>query len=1198
MAVGDPKYDAFLKAVREEDPSGGLDWQASVLDKDLSDPPGAPNLGDRYIVAPVGINAWAGHDNDIAEWNGANWDFFSPDEGTAAWVEDEDKTYVFNGTAWVTMGSTMLHGNLQGLLVDDHTQYMLREILDGPLSPMILTGGLLSDGTGVGTLKVAVLSALFRTGVLDTDPLIRDTMAEQDNIAIPLADTAYIVVLNYNGGAPLVTLQIAEPNGTSNINIGCCLKDAANVVHFQNGGWRLSNGLARLHRRAKDLRNCELASGCAIGDDTLQRFSIQPGVVYYGINRLLPFFAGAYHSLADKFVYIYGDDVNGWTYVANQTDIDNLHYYDGAGGLAELSNNNRYACHWAYAHPDDEHVYVVYGTCNGALAEAEQAQPPGSLPPILEHFTALLGCIIIKKNDTSFTTIQMATDRFFTGTAVADHGELAGLDDDDHTQYLLHDGSRAMTGNLDMGAFDIDNATDVNAARHNVPTKKVDCNVFTDAGISACLAELGADGGEVYLPEGTYLCTGTITIPQPNITLRGAGPGTILDASALQDFNVIDVGANDRFTLRNLRIDGDAGTGNPNHLVVAEEARYLTIRNCYFANSDDRGLSLGEADYALIDGNTFSNCDGYGVYFEQGDFARIINNYFTQCGIMLTTAANSNIVAGNTISGPDSSLYLTGAASFNVIGRNIFSQCNNGVRIAAGDNTFVGNCLDACGYETGTRDALAVTAANVSVLGNYFYRSRNTADDVLISGADGCIVIGNKFQSSAGFSERAINIVNSDSCVVQGNYSQSHDTCGLEIDAASTGGSFGGNKFMDAVPVVDAGSGHVFPIVGKAEAAGYDIPTKRIEVEVFTDVGISDALTALGADGGEVYLPEGTYPIGAVISFPQHNITLRGAGRGTILDASAGQGFNVIDLNGKDYCSIKNLTIIGKTGEAGDNDLIYGMDSTNVTIEGCILKSADRYAIALNGADDSTITGNYFELCNGVFLDDLTCVNVSGNIFNGGESAVITAPGAYSVKVLDNQIYDTIGVSIHIQDEMNEARGNYVRNAGSHGIHVENGDRCKVIDNTIYESANDCDDILITGSDNCIVSRNHCFSSAGNSERAIHLATSTDCLVTDNDSEGHDTCGLQMPAGSVNCSIAGNKFRDAVPIVDAASGHLFTIASHAEMYEAKIKVFKQDAEPTLHADDFAAFWVDTNDSNRTYLVFRRGAGDHVLVELT
>lgn len=46
------------------------------------------------------------------------------------------------------------------------------------------------------------------------------------------------------------------------------------------------------------------------------------------------------------------------------------------------------------------------------------------------------------------------------------------------------------------------------------------------------------------------------------------------------------------------------------------------------------------------------------------------------------------------------------------------------------------------------------------------------------------------------------------------------------------------------------------------------------------------------------------------------------------------------------------------------------------------------------------------------------------------------------------------------------------------------------------------------------------------------------------------------------------------------------------------KVYSQDAEPTLGADNYMCIWKDTNDSNRIYLVFRRGNADHVKVELT
>src|SRR5690606_11475315 len=38
------------------------------------------------------------------------------------------------------------------------------------------------------------------------------------------------------------------------------------------------------------------------------------------------------------------------------------------------------------------------------------------------------------------------------GTGVSDHGELDGLDGDDHTQYVLADGTRAFTGDVKIGS--------------------------------------------------------------------------------------------------------------------------------------------------------------------------------------------------------------------------------------------------------------------------------------------------------------------------------------------------------------------------------------------------------------------------------------------------------------------------------------------------------------------------------------------------------------------------------------------------------------------------------------------------------------------------------------------------------------------------------------------------------------------------
>lgn len=50
--------------------------------------------------------------------------------------------------------------------------------------------------------------------------------------------------------------------------------------------------------------------------------------------------------------------------------------------------------------------------------------------------------------------------------------------------------------------------------------------------------------------------------------------------------------------------------------------------------------------------------------------------------------------------------------------------------------------------------------------------------------------------------------------------------------------------------------------------------------------------------------------------------------------------------------------------------------------------------------------------------------------------------------------------------------------------------------------------------------------------------------------------------------------------------------------QATMEVYRQDAEPTLNDPDSSCIWVDTDNENKTYLIFRRGVDDQLKVELT
>ena len=110
--------------------AAGITWKESVLDSQTT-PPGSPSTGDRYVVTATATGAWAGQENDIAEWNGSSWDFITPNNGDAVIDVSElsNGFYIFNGSSWSfgqfesTVGGvgTTLNGNAIDVNYDDTT---------------------------------------------------------------------------------------------------------------------------------------------------------------------------------------------------------------------------------------------------------------------------------------------------------------------------------------------------------------------------------------------------------------------------------------------------------------------------------------------------------------------------------------------------------------------------------------------------------------------------------------------------------------------------------------------------------------------------------------------------------------------------------------------------------------------------------------------------------------------------------------------------------------------------------------------------------------------------------------------------------------------------------------------------------------------------------------------------------------------
>lgn len=101
----------------------GWDWQESVLSR-TNTPPGSPVTGARYLITAVASGAWAGKENQIAEWEGAAWAYTVPTKGCTTRSEADNTLYTFDGTTWGNIGGAVSHGSLTNLTADDHTQYL------------------------------------------------------------------------------------------------------------------------------------------------------------------------------------------------------------------------------------------------------------------------------------------------------------------------------------------------------------------------------------------------------------------------------------------------------------------------------------------------------------------------------------------------------------------------------------------------------------------------------------------------------------------------------------------------------------------------------------------------------------------------------------------------------------------------------------------------------------------------------------------------------------------------------------------------------------------------------------------------------------------------------------------------------------------------------------------------------------------
>lgn len=201
------------------------------------------------------------------------------------------------------------------------------------------------------------------------------------------------------------------------------------------------------------------------------------------------------HSSAEQTSYEiwYKDGANGYWRKTTASDAlvaitttrpDYNQFTGGAWQRTEIANNKFTLSHIFATNDKDKTSIIIMGENEynssinaraGAITELNDIQlaglPSEEFKPIAtviiqvaDAYTNSYNARVISTADGSDFIDWRESENTGTGGTTGDHGNLAGLADDDHTQYLLADGSRALTANWDAGGFNITDVSTLTAS--------------------------------------------------------------------------------------------------------------------------------------------------------------------------------------------------------------------------------------------------------------------------------------------------------------------------------------------------------------------------------------------------------------------------------------------------------------------------------------------------------------------------------------------------------------------------------------------------------------------------------------------------------------------------------------------------------------------------------------------------------------
>lgn len=309
------------------------------------------------------------------------------------------------------------------------------------------TGGVLSVGTGLQVNVASGVGYVTNAQSYPTQQLLKLSWSSS-SLTLMASSINYIYISN--GGVLSASGSLTDT--TSTLVLGRVGTTGSGIEFIDPQEFSNYHPVNENLIALRNILGARVTAGCIVTASGLQ-LNISTGTYYFNNNPIVTL-GGA----PATFYAYYHNSLTTFTRTS-QSSVDNVNY-DGGTGLISIPAG-QYIKHSIYTVGlgANEQYFLVYGQATFASSTLAAT---GALPSPPNYFLegiVILASIIVQQGNATIVSVidqrPVINGPIGSVNGAIYHSSLLGLLADDHTQYLLVNGTRAMTGNFNMGSNNI-----------------------------------------------------------------------------------------------------------------------------------------------------------------------------------------------------------------------------------------------------------------------------------------------------------------------------------------------------------------------------------------------------------------------------------------------------------------------------------------------------------------------------------------------------------------------------------------------------------------------------------------------------------------------------------------------------------------------------------------------------------------------